>query len=45
MWHAAVRATPAQSVERRYFIPVFKGLSLLCVAKTPVFYRTESKDT
>ena len=45
MWHASVRAPLAQSVERRYFILILTGLSLLCVAKTPFFLRTESKET
>ena len=43
-----LRAPLAQSVERRYFIPIFKGLSLLCVVKTPFFHRTpffQSKET
>ena len=41
-WQAFVRAPLAQSVVRRDFIPIFKGLSLLCVAKTPFF--TELKE-
>ena len=45
MWRASFRAPLAQSVERRYFIPIFKGLSLLCVAKVPFSHRTESKET
>ena len=44
-WHSSVRAPLAQSVERRYFIPIFKGLSHLCVAETPFFHRAESKET
>ena len=44
-WHTSVRAPLAQSVEHRYFIPIFKGLSLLYVAKILFFHRTESKKT
>ena len=45
MWHAAVRAPLAQSVDRWTSNPIFKGLSLLCVAKVRFIHRTESKKT
>ena len=45
MRYAAVRAPLAQSVERWNSDPIFKGLSLLCVAKVRFIHRTESKKT